>query len=306
MKARLNPLLARQIYGGARRSRFFWLMSLHVLLQGLLALAFLRLAWIGTPLGADARVSLAGLFGSARQLYWLSTLLLLLAGGLLAPIAAIGNLAGEIEHRTFDLLRITSITPRAIILGKWSAAVLPGILLLLAPLPVQLLGFWLGGVTLTEMALAYLFILVVLMTNTALALAIAALTRKTWAALLVFYSIVLGMIPLLGAVALVVSLYGGQSTHIFDTRPLWRIAMAEHGWVLLTGLHPLSAAIASFLLGTEQGAWFLLSFTITSSGAATPPAILLPAPWLTHTLLALPVTALLLWWTVRRIARPES
>jgi len=302
MKSPLNPLLARQFATGARRSRFFWLLSFHVLLQGLIALGFLQLSGAGA--GQGARISLSGLLSSARQLYWLSSLLLLLAGGLLAPIAAIGGLAGEIEHRTFDLLRITTISPRALVLGKWSAAVLTGVLVLLTPVPVQLLGFWLGGITLTELILTQVFLLVVLMLNTALALAISATVRKTWVAVLVFYGTALVAVPIIGGGALLLSLYNGWPTLLSGSRSLWQAALAQHGWVLLAGVHPLSAAIASVILGTEQGAWFWLNFAITNVSVSTP-SVTLPAPWLTHTLLALPMTAALLWWTARKVARPE-
>jgi len=88
------------------------------------------------------------------------------------------------------------------------------------------------------------------------------------------------------------------------SRSLWQAALAQHGWVLLAGVHPLSAAIASVILGTEQGAWFWLNFAIANTGASAT-SVTLPAPWLTHTLLALPITAALLWWTARKIARPE-
>lgn len=303
MKNQLNPLLARQFISGVRRSRFFWLLSFHVLLQGLVAFGFLRLGGMVTSTGEDARISLAGLLNNARQLYWLSSLLLLLTGGLLAPIAAIGGLAGEMEHRTFDLLRITTLSPQALVLGKWGTAILTGLLLLLTPIPVQLLGFWLGGVTLIELLLTQVFLFVILMLNTALALAISARVHKTWIAVLSFYGLILMAAPLLGGSALLIILYNGWNIPVSSTQPLWQMALAQHGWVLLTGVHPLSAAIASVILGTEQGAWFWLTFPIMGAGGT--PTISLPAPWLTHTLLALPTTAALLWWTARRLARPE-
>ena len=307
MKTHLNPLLTRQIYGGARRRRFFWLLSAHILLQGLLALGFVRLMLTGWDSPGGSRVSLVELFNSARQLDWISSLLLLLTTGLLAPVAAIGALAGEVEHRTFDLLRTTTITPRAIILGKWSAAILIGMLLLFAPLPIQLLGFWLGGISVVAFLLTQFFLLIILMANTALALAISALVRKTWIAVLIFYGAALSVFPFLGAVGLfgIPLLASPGSSPLAPPQPLWQLALLQHGWVLLVGLHPLSAAIASVILGTEQGAWFLLEFPIMAPHISTAASITLPAPWLTHTLLALPATALLLWWTAHRIARPE-
>ena len=169
MKVQANPVFVRQLYSGAHRSRFFWLLSGYVLLQGLLIWGALYLIGSGTFGGDEARISLAAILSSARQLYWFSSLLLLLAGGWLAPIAAIGELTGESEHRTFDLLRTTTLTSQAIVLGKWEMALLNGLLLLLAPLPMQLLGFWLGGVTVTELLLTQFFLFVVLMMNTALA-----------------------------------------------------------------------------------------------------------------------------------------
>lgn len=307
MNAGLNPLLARQLYGGARRSRLFWLLSAHVLLQGLLAWIFFRLSLSSLGTADTTRVSLVTFFNSARQLYWISSLLSLLTTGLLAPVAAIGALAGEVEHRTFDLLRTTTILPRAIVLGKWSAAILIGGLLLLTPLPIQLLGFWLGGISGIELLLTLLFLLIVLMTNTALALALSALVPRTWIAVLIFYGLTLSALPLLGTVAVIGRpvFTSVTTTTLMQTRPLWQLALLQHGWVLLVGLHPLSAAVASVVLGTEQGAWFLLEFPIHASGMRTIAFITLPAPWLTHALLALLATGLLLWWTTRRIARPE-
>lgn len=306
MKVQANPVFVRQLYGGAHRSRFFWLLSGYVLLQGLLIWGALYLIGSGTFGGDDARISLAAILNSARQLYWFSSLLLLLAGGLLAPIAAIGELTGENEHRTFDLLRTTTLTSQAIVLGKWKMALLNGLFLLLAPLPMQLLGFWLGGVTVTELLLTQLFLFVVLMMNTALALAISARVRKTWIAVLIFYGIILGVIAFVGGGALFLSVEDVFPLLLPAAASLWQKALLQHGWVLLVGLHPLSAAIASVSLCAEQGAWFLLEFPVSIGGpSVTSPTVLLPAPWLTHTLLALPATAFLLWQTARRVARPE-
>ncbi|HRT31372.1 MAG TPA: hypothetical protein P5211_03020 [Anaerolineae bacterium] len=306
MKVQANPVFVRQLYSGAHRSRFFWLLSGYVLLQGLLIWGALYLIGSGTFGGDEARISLAAILSSARQLYWFSSLLLLLAGGWLAPIAAIGELTGESEHRTFDLLRTTTLTSQAIVLGKWEMALLNGLLLLLAPLPMQLLGFWLGGVTVTELLLTQFFLFVVLMMNTALALAISARVRKTWIAVLIFYGIILGVIAFVGGGALFLSVEDIFPLLLPTAASLWQKALLQYGWVLLVGLHPLSAAISSVSLCAEQGAWFLLEFPVSICGpSVTSPTVLLPAPWLTHTLLALPATAFLLWRTARRIARPE-
>ncbi len=65
----------------------------------------------------------------------------------LTPAFSAGSLAGERERQTFDLLLCTGLSARAIVLGKYIAAIAFVLLLLWASLPVFSLVFLFGGVT---------------------------------------------------------------------------------------------------------------------------------------------------------------
>lgn len=65
----------------------------------------------------------------------------------LTPAFSAGSIAGERERQTFDLLLCTGLSARAIILGKYVAALAFVLLLLWASLPVFSLVLLFGGVT---------------------------------------------------------------------------------------------------------------------------------------------------------------
>ena len=307
----MNPLLHRHLYSSARRNRFFWLLSLYLLGVGILILLFTGLILSGSLVFSERRISMLDIFTQGRVLYWLSSILLLQTATMLAPISALGMLAGEREHRTLDLLRTTTLRPRTIVQGKLGAALLSGLIYLLAPLPLLLFGYWLGGVTTTELLLTLFFLMTTLLIHVTWALFISSLMRRTIVAVIVFYGVTLAIMPLAGAFA---SIFSGLSSawmysDVFSVQPFWIEALIQHGWVLLVALHPLTAAIASEALWMEQGSWFLLSFTVRSHSAtssmATLGTITLPSPWIPYTLLALLTTALLLKLTARRLAKTE-
>ncbi len=303
----MNPLLARHLYGSARKNRFFVFLTLYLLGISLLTLLFVGMLLIDLLFG-NGRVSMDSIFASGRALYWFSSILLLLSTMLLAPINALGALASEREQRTLDLLRVTTLSPQAIVLGKLFAACLTGGLYLLSPLPLLMLGYWLGGVQTPELVITLAFLVMTLFSSTAWALFISSLTRKTIIAVFLFYGLTLAVIPI-GGVLLAV-LQALVYAPVIPAQPFWIEVLMQHGWIVLTALHPLSAAIATESLWSSQGTWFMATLpveryieslgTTVSLGTVT-----LPSPWIPNLCLSLLITVLLLWWTTHRMAQPD-
>lgn len=299
----MNPLLIRHLYGSARRNRFFLLLTLYLVGVGLLTLLFASVTFSAPYLSSARRISMFELFSTGRFLYQFSGVLLLLTAWLLAPINALGTIAGEREQRTLALLRTTTLPTRSIVLGKLGAALLNGALYIFAPLPLLMFGFWLGGVTTGELVVTVLYLMVTLIASTALALFISSLTRRTIAAVIIFYGLAFATLPLIGIAVPLLS--GLASFLVFNPdvppRPFIVEALAQHGWVLLSSLHPLTAAIASEALWMDKESWFLLEFDVMTRRSIT-----LPSPWIPYTILSLLMSALLLWLAVRRVASHEG
>ena len=309
----MNPILIRHLYGSVRRKRFFWFLGLYLLGIGLLALALVAI--VGIPLffsGAsqiNLTLSMLDLFTGGRTIYWFSGVILILTSSLLVPINALGAFAGERENRTLDLLITTTLKIRSIVLGKLASALLTGAVYVLAPLPLLMAGFWLGGVTTTELGITLLFLALAMLSGVAWALLISAFLRRTIAAVLIFYGLALASAPVIIVLATALVGFADAWTYLhLEVQPFWIEALMQYGWVILAGLHPLTAAIVTEAMGFEQNSWLLLHFTVErygSGGGTTLGTLTLPSPWITYTLFTLIATAIMVRIAVWRLGRPE-
>ena len=311
----MNPILMRHLYGSVRRNRFFWFLSLYLLGIGLLAL--LLAAIIVTPLffGGTSRsaatLSMLNLFTGGRMIYWFSGVILILTSSLLVPVNALGAFAGERENRTLDLLITTTLKIRHIVLGKLASALLTGAIYVLAPLPLLMAGFWLGGVTTTELSITLLFFTLAMLSGVSWALLISAFLRRTIAAVLIFYGLAFASAPVIMILATAsAGLADAWKYRAFlDVQPFWIEALVQYGWVILAGAHPLTAAIVTEAMGFEQNSWLLLRFTVErytpGAGGTILGTLTLPSPWITYMIFTLIASAIMLRIAAWRLGRPE-
>ncbi len=309
----MGPLLRQHLYSSVRRNRFFWLLFAYLAGVGLITLLFSLVVVMGvvaTSSEGETTISMLSLFQQGRSFYWFFSVILLLTSMLLAPIGAVGAIAGEREHRTWDLLRTTTLRIRDIVLGKVSATLLTGLIYVMAPLPLLMTSFWLGGVTRTELILTFLLLSVTMLLYIARALFISSLTRKTITAVVIYYGLNLAAIPLIVALAIAITAlvnslaYGSQ----LPMQAYWLEVVMQHGWVILIGANSITAAIATEALGLEQGAWVLHTFDVIERTDGLGPVVgtvTLPSPWITFTIFSLFRIGALLWLTTRRLNRKE-
>ncbi len=306
----MNPILIRHLYESVRRNRFFWFLSLYLLSIGVLALLFMSVMSVSL-FGRATTSSMLNLFTAGRVLYWFSSVILILTANLIVPLTALGAFAGERENRTLDLLVTTTLPPHAIVLGKLASAWITGAVYVLAPLPLLMAGFWLGGVTTPELIITLLLLALTMLVNIAGALFISSWARRTIAAVFIFYGLALASIPVFGVLEITLAglSQGWRYSNFMPPQPLWIEALIQYGWVLVAGLHPLTAAIITEQMIFEQDAWLLLHFTVTRphtiTGSGTLGSLVLPSPWITFTFVTLIVTAVLLYLTMRRLGHAE-
>ncbi len=308
----MNPILIRHLYGSVRRKRFFWFLSLYLLGVGLLALFVIAL--VAVPLFAyneNLSISMLDIFTGGRAIYWFSGVILILTSSLLVPINALGAFAGERENRTLDLLVTTTLKTRDIVMGKLGSALLTGAIYVLAPLPLLMTGFWLGGVTTPELGITLLFLVLAMLFSTTWALLISTFLRRTIAAVLVFYGLIFASTPVITILATAsAGLAEAWKYRTFlEVQPFWIEALVQYGWVILAGIHPLTAAIVTEVMGLEQNSWLLLHFTVEhytpGTGGATLGTLILPSPWITYAIFTLVATVIMLRITTWRLERPE-
>ena len=246
-------------------------------------------------------------------MFWVSGIILIFAAGMLVPITALGALAGERDSRTLDLLTVTTLRPVDIVGGKMLSACITGLVYLLAPLPLVLTSFWLGGVTTTELMILILVVVVVMILSCSLALYFSAIVRKTLNAVLLYYLLNTGVLP----VMLVITLILGNAYDVMNryqrfatTQSVFLASLMQFGWVLLCGVHPLSAVVASEVIGIEQQSWFILQFDVNHYNPMTDTLSLLgtahlPSPWIVYVILGIAASGFFLWQTTKRMGKPD-
>ncbi len=301
----MNPVLIRHLYQYTRKNRFFWLLSLYLLFVALISAIFITLSGATYFFNSQINPSMQDIYMAGRILYWFSSIILIFAAALLAPTNALSLLSSERENRTLDLLRTTSLNASTIVWGKLLSALLSGGVYVLAPLPLLMLGFWVGGVSLAELLLLAGFLIITMIASTSVALYLSAHSRRTITAVLIFYGVNFALLPLVGILSgvMVVLVDLWRNSNVM-AQPFWIEAVIQYGWVILAGFHPLTASISSQALWTEQGSWGLLDFSVTRGRLLG--TVVLPSPWITYTVLSLLLAILLMRRTIRQLGRPEK
>jgi ABC-type transport system involved in multi-copper enzyme maturation permease subunit len=310
----VNPLLTKHLLSSLRKNRFFWLLSAYLLGVGILTASFTATPLLPALFGGSTSYSMIEIMALGRNIFRASGILLMLAAGLLVPLSTLGAVSGEREHHTFDLLVITKLKPWNIVWGKMLSACFTGFIYLCAPLPLVLASYWLGGVSFWELGILLLIVVVVMFFSCSLAMFFSSIVRKTISAIVAYYILHIGALPILLIITILLgNSYSGfsQTQHAYMGHSLFLATLVQYGWVLLSSLHPLSAVIASEVLGMEQKSWFLLTFDVnqydpTRNIVSLWARVQLPSPWIPYCLLALFASVFLLWQTTKCISRLDA
>ena len=177
-----NPVLSRELLVNLRSHRAFLLQLVYA---GLMAGAVL-VAW---PQSDDGRVGAS--VSAARRLFDLFFYGQFLLVAMVAPTFAAGSITGEKERKTYELLLASPLKPSWILVGKLFSSLTYLILLLFSSLPMMILGYLLGGILLSEVARAYIVLILAAGTFGLVSVACSSYFRRTSSALVVSYLIIL-------------------------------------------------------------------------------------------------------------------
>ncbi len=181
----------KELRGRMRGKRAFVLVTLYLIILG-------GFAWMVELL---LERSFTGDFSSVtyasaqigRYVFVALLLLETLLVMLLAPAYTAGAISMEREKQTLDLLVATPISSLAIVLGKLVSALSYVFLLILSSIPLTALVFVFGGVAPEDVVKGYLMLLVTAIGLGCIGLFCSALFRRTQAATVVTYFVVLAI-----------------------------------------------------------------------------------------------------------------
>jgi ABC-type transport system involved in multi-copper enzyme maturation permease subunit len=177
-----NPVLMRELLVNLRSPRSFVLQLAYVTFLA----AVVYFYW---PAGGEgAREVEAGMAERLFELFFLGQFFMV---ALVAPTFAAGSITGEKERRTYEMLLASPLQPSTILIGKLLSSLTYLVILILSSLPLMILCFLLGGILLSEIARAYLILILAAGTFGLLSVACSSFFRRTSSALVVSYLIIL-------------------------------------------------------------------------------------------------------------------
>lgn len=320
LPARLaNPLAGKELLARMRGPRTFVVATLLLLPLAVVAAGIYAMIASMPPGDVSSGPPVGKLFFAAVTAVELGLVCLL------APALTADLISGERERQTLDLLLVTPLSRRQIVLGKLAAALASLLLLIVLALPIQAVAILIGGVEVAELLAGLVLLVLTATTYGCVGLYWSARLHSTRAAMLISYATTLlgvGGLPL--ALFLMVLANGVTGSRLDET--LWPLVWLMNGPGSMPGLLGGSSFLAtsSFVLQLEAVVGQLLIATnpllagITSAAGLvqgrgvvaleqTSPATLpYVAPWLLFGVLHVLANVWLIRLTARALRRATT
>lgn len=176
-----NPLFQREVRARWRGQRAFWILGGYAAL--LCLWAFFNCA---RALRDGETIAERG-----HSLFVALTILQTLAWMILGPALTATSIASERERGLLDALHLTTLSPRTIALGKWSGALLFSVFLGLISLPLTVLCFTLGSISVEDALQAFFLQGATLACSAAIGLCCSAWSLRAATALRISFGVTL-------------------------------------------------------------------------------------------------------------------
>jgi ABC-type transport system involved in multi-copper enzyme maturation permease subunit len=297
---RANPVMLKELRERMRGARAFVVITIYL---GLMAGFAVLLYLIQRADIQDQGTALTGQLG--RDLFAGVVGIEFLLIVFIAPAFTAGAVTAERERKTYDLLQITLLPMPSFIVGKLESALSYVFLLLLAAIPLQSIAFLFGGVSETELILAFIILAVTAVTLGAVGMFFSTLVDRTLTASVRAYTvafIVVVGVPLV--FNFLINIFNnavvGTGSRVTSS-PTLEAALIYLGG-LLTSLNPIATAITTRELLVDRQTMAFWDATLSSDGSSIP----LVSPWITLVIIYLIVSTVLILLAVRRLRRMEA
>ncbi len=205
---RENPVLQRELLVNLRTPRSFVLLLIYqVLLSALVYFAWPTDTFLDLTENPESTRNLVDLF-------FLGNYVLV---SMMTPSFAAGSISGEKERKTYEMLLASPLRPESIVWGKLAAALTHLAILVFSSLPVAMLCLPLGGVSFYEVLAAYVGLISSVIVFGMISVASGSFFKRTSAALVVSYFVILPMVLASVLFWFLMSPYGQERVNIILT-----------------------------------------------------------------------------------------
>jgi ABC-type transport system involved in multi-copper enzyme maturation permease subunit len=204
-----NPVLQRELLVNLRTLRSFVLLGVYQIILALVVyVAWPKESWLDLTSNPE----------STRQLVDLFFLGNYIIVSLMTPTFAAGAITGEKERKTLEMLLASPLHPMSIVGGKLAAALTHLAIVVMTSLPVVMLCLPLGGVSIYEVLAAYVGLISSVVMFGMISVAAGSFFKRTSAALVVSYLVILPVVLMVIAFWYFASNYG-------ERRILWTVSL---------------------------------------------------------------------------------
>ncbi len=289
-----NPVILKEMRSRMRGWKSITaLTAFLVVVGGTIGMIYFGFVQSGAGLqGVTARKSVG------QSIFFTIYIIQLLVVALSAPTLTSGAIASEREAQTYDLLRTTLLSARALVTGKLVAAVAFVLLLLLASLPLQSIGFIFGGISIGEIVVGSLILLLTALNFGAVGLFFSSIVRRSRIATVLSQITTMSFtialpIAALFAISILDSMFYNRLPRSAE------LVYFALGWLVMIG-SPIATAITTEIMLIEEQTFFFFQLSIGGS------QIWVPSPWLGFTILYLFLAAAFLFLAIRVVRQPEK
>ncbi len=284
-----NPVWMRELKQAARLQRTPIILAV---VTGMMTLLICSVGGVASTTSEPAKVGV-GIFHTFFSLAYAVVTWL-------GPAVAANTIAGERSGRTWEALQLTGLSPRSIARGKFLAAFTYISLYIVMLVPVGALPFLFGGVTASEVLIAFALLFVLAALSVAFGLSVSAKFASPAAAIIV---------TLLVALPVSLLVYGGAGVGLsYAAHDQWPgVPGGPPVWLPTAyvradfGLPYFAFLLFLPVVATLVPAWLFYEVTVANMGAESDDRSTRLRVWFACALPALTVSALLVTWVTHAV-----
>lgn len=287
-----NPVILKELRGRMRGKRSFIALTVYLVLISLFIGGIYALL---ETQGSSARYDPSFRQNVGKVIFSSVVLFEFLLIGFIGPSLTAGAITSERERRTFDLLRTTLLSARALVFGKLGSACMFLMLVVFTALPIEALAFLLGGVGIEEMIIASAMLVTNILFFCTLGIFCSSFTRRTLTANVTSYALILLSVLALGMTYFVLITLAARASNTYTPEIQDLLLVIMMG---LTSTNSFAAAIASETLLIANQTFFFGQIPGNAN-------VYIISPWVLHVALYLTLTAIMLVLSIAFVKRPD-
>ncbi len=212
---------------------------------------------------------------------------------LFAPIMSVAAIAGERQRQTLDLLLVTPLSIRTLVIGKLISALLYTMLLLAFVWPIIILTLLSGGVHILELIALMILLTITAVAFTTIGLWVSSLSKTITNATMLTFGVVLPALflaPILLMLGVTILLNFTNDSYSLEE------VITVYGWTAALSFNPIGTAVYSSTLFWYEDAAII----------AMVQDLPLVSPWILYTILYTILTFVAFSLTTKRLQKTSD